>query len=236
MISFFQSSITYLFPPKDVEQQSMYKKKLFSHIGTLLIGIGIVLPVLFYAPLWTVELGYRIKHVFASNHEYKDPFDAIVTSVPDPAFSLYIPKIDAVGKIISVDPYDKDRYMEALSQGIAHAQNSGLPNTSNSTIFLFAHSTDSPLNVTRYNAVFYLLRELEAGDELFIAYQNKPYRYVVYDKKIVEPTDVSYLKPSNDLGIEQVILQTCWPPGTVQKRLLIFAQRKNVEQALVLPR
>jgi len=41
------------------------------------------------------------------------------------------------------------------------------------TIFLFAHSTDAPWNIIRYNAVFYLLRELDAGDGIIVFFLGK---------------------------------------------------------------
>ena len=91
---------------------------------------------------------------------------------------------------------------------------------------MFAHSTDSPINIIRYNAIFYLLRELDRGDEIEVYFAGVKHRYIVTDKKIVEPTDVQYLTPTNNESKEQLILQTCWPPGTTLKRLLIFAEKK----------
>ena len=114
--------------------------------------------------------------------------------------------------------------MGALKLGVAHAKGTGFPGGVGQNIYFFAHSTDSPINIIRYNAVFFLLRELESGDEIEVYFQGVKHRYAVFDKKIVEPTDTTYLMPLNEGGIEQLILQTCWPPGTTLKRLLILAQ------------
>jgi len=59
-----------------------------------------------------------------------------------------------------------------------------------------------------------------------IFYQNKRYNYIVTGSKIVSPMDVSYLVNSQNQDKQQLILQTCWPPGTTLQRLLVFASPK----------
>jgi LPXTG-site transpeptidase (sortase) family protein len=49
---------------------------------------------------------------------------------------------------------------------------------------------------------------------------GKNYNYVVYDKKVVEPWQVSYITESKKT---QLIVQTCTPIGTSLYRLLVFA-------------
>ena len=73
---------------------------------------------------------------------------------------------------------------------------------------------------------FYLLKDLQAGDEIYVFFQGTKYSYVVYDQKTVDASDVEYIDPAFDQG-ERLILQTCWPPGTDWKRTLIFAKPKN---------
>ena len=111
-----------------------------------------------------------------------------------------------------------------LKQGVAQAKDSGYPGQG-STIYLFGHSTDYLWNVNQYNAAFYLLKELKEGDQINIFYQSKRYVYQVTKTKNVSAGDVYYLKPRTDK--EEVILQTCWPPGTTWQRLLVFAKPLN---------
>lgn len=140
---------------------------------------------------------------------------------PDSYFSIVVPKIDAKARILpNVNAADPNVYMEALSQGVAHAAGSVFPGMSGAT-YLFAHSTDAPLNVARYNAVFYLLHELEVGDEIFVFFLDRLFVYKVTETLIVEPADVSWLAEARE-GEERLILQTCWPPGTTFKRLLVI--------------
>lgn len=136
-------------------------------------------------------------------------------------FSVYIPKINAKANVIpNVDAGNSDDYGNALKNGVAHAKGTFFPGQGN-TIFLFAHSTDSPLNFAQYNAVFYLLTKLDEGDSVIMYFLDKRYPYVVKQKLIVDPSDVSWFAKKNR---ETLVLQTCYPPGTSLKRFLIIAE------------
>lgn len=149
----------------------------------------------------------------------------ILTPV-DTQFSIVIPKIGASARVIAnVDPTDQTKFLPLLQKGVAHAKGSVFPGQKGN-IYLFAHSTDNFWDVGRYNAVFYLLKDLKPGDEIVIFFQNKKHEYVVKNTKIVAPSDVSYLVNAQKQGKEQLILQTCWPPGTTLQRLLVFADPK----------
>jgi sortase A len=113
------------------------------------------------------------------------------------------------------------REFAALQKGVAHAKGTAFPGEGGH-IFMFAHSTDYVWNVGTYNAVFYLLYKLEVGDEVNLFYKGTRYVYKVTGKQIVDPSQVEYLtrKTPNEL----LTLQTCWPPGTTLKRMLVFAE------------
>lgn len=141
----------------------------------------------------------------------------------DSNFSVVIPKINANARVIpNINPADPKIYLPALQKGIAHAEGTAFPGEGGH-IFLFAHSTDYFWNIGSYNAVFYLLYKLESGDQINVFYKGKRHLYNVITKTVVEPSQVEYLlRKSNK---EFLTLQTCWPPGTTLKRLLIFASR-----------
>ncbi|OGG07944.1 hypothetical protein A3D05_00125 [Candidatus Gottesmanbacteria bacterium RIFCSPHIGHO2_02_FULL_40_24] len=137
-------------------------------------------------------------------------------------FGLVIPKIGANAPVFpNINAADKKEYLPVLRQGVAHAMGSVFPGVTGN-IYLFAHSTDNFWNVGRYNAIFYLLKELEKGDEVNLIFQGKRHIYRVVNKMIVSPTDVSYL--TQQTNYEQLTLQTCWPPGTTFKRLIVIAR------------
>lgn len=152
--------------------------------------------------------------------------DNVVAITPvDTNFSIVIPKIGANSRIIpNVDPANYNEYMGALRMGVAHAAGTVFPGM-NGNVYLFAHSTDYFWNVGRYNAVFYLLKELEAGDEIDVFFEGKRFIYIVAEKRIVKPSEVEYItQPTTE---EQLTLQTCWPPGTTLERLLVIAKPKG---------
>lgn len=138
-------------------------------------------------------------------------------------FSVVIPKIGANSNIISnVDPSNEDEYLRALTKGVAHAKGTSFPGLGGTT-YLFAHSADNFWNVGQYNAVFYLLTKLNNGDEIDIYFQGTRYKYLVYDTQTVDPDQVEFITSTRGQG-EEVILQTCYPPGTAWKRTLVFAR------------
>ncbi|MBI5151494.1 MAG: sortase [Candidatus Pacebacteria bacterium] len=135
---------------------------------------------------------------------------------------IYIPKVQVDAEIIyNVDPNDQNAYTAALKKGIAHASGTALPD-SGGLGYYFAHST-TPNLVAQYNAVFYLLGKLEKGDDVFVWHQGKRFMYKVTEKSLTDPSDVSFLQKTYEE--ETIVLQTCWPPGTTVKRMLVFAER-----------
>ena len=137
-------------------------------------------------------------------------------------YFIEIPKIMAFAPIvINVDPWNKNEYLGKLREGVAHAKGTSLPGEED-TVFLFAHSSDAPWNLTRYNTAFFLLGRVKIGDEVVIYKDNEKMVFRVFTTQIVSPDEVSFLK---DLTTDQLILQTCWPIGTYFKRLLVFAKR-----------
>lgn len=187
-----------------MEKQILIKKPLTYYIGNLLILISIFILIFIYYPIISL---------------YISPPQTRV-ALEESGFSISIPKINAKAPIISnVDPWDKDAYRESLKKGIAHAKGTALPGE-RGRVFLFAHSSDYPWNLTRYNTIFFRLNELKEGDEIIIYKDNKNYTYLVNKKIEVWPNEVEYLKKTSE---DELILQTCIPIGTDLKRLLVFA-------------
>lgn len=144
----------------------------------------------------------------------------------DNQFSIYIPKIGAKAKIIAnVNSVNDKEMKEKLEKGVAHAAGTSLPGEEGG-VYLFAHSTDSTFNIAAYNAVFYLLRDLVENDQIYVFFGGELYKYKVTQKHIVEGGDTSWLTKAKE-GQQRLILQTCWPPGTTWKRLIVVADLTN---------
>lgn len=205
-------------------------------LGLLALALGgMVGPVLAPARL---EAGHMIQQVHAAVSQWQNPPQPLPKSVPvifnplvtpdgasiapvNTEFSLIIPNIGVNAEVIpAVNPADPKDYLAALDTGIAHASTSFFPDE-DGTVYLFSHSTNYDWFVRDLNAVFYLLKNLETDDLIVLFYKGRQYTYRLTDKKIVSPSDVSYLVPQS--GAKRLILQTCWPPGSTSERLLIFA-------------
>jgi LPXTG-site transpeptidase (sortase) family protein len=75
--------------------------------------------------------------------------------------------------------------------------------------------------------VFYLLGKLEAGDSVIVFFADKKYVYEVTGKKSVSADDTSWLDindPGSEGSGEELLLQTCDPPGTTWRRLIVVAK------------
>ena len=76
-----------------------------------------------------------------------------------------------------------------------------------------------------YGRFFNRLDEVELGDEIIVTTKGVEYKYKVFNKVVVEPTDVSVLKRNKKDKI--VTLITCTPIKTATHRLII--QGKIIE-------
>lgn len=205
---------------------------------SLLTGLMALLFIL--GPLGVAEARYRSDQLLGIKRTLpkiirSDPKEATAAATPtkvpltplsiepvDTNFGIVIAKINANSKVIAgVDSADERQYGRALLQGVAHAKGTAYPGQKGN-IYLFSHSTDAPWNIIRFNAVFYLLRELEPGDRVVMFYQNQRYNYLVYDKNVVSSTNTSYLTNQYDQSV--LTLQTCDPPGTLINRLIVRAK------------
>lgn len=195
--------------------------------------VFIISMLLTYGPIVVVEARYQYQRVLHEVFRADDLRSLILPTINTDKigvkyrdFGMEIPELYLNEPIVfNVDPHDPKQYQDALKKGIAHAAGTELP-TYPGLGYYFAHSSN-PDVVSQYNAVFYLLGKLEMSDTVNIWYEDTKYEYVVVDKQITEPEDVSFLDRSYNLPT--IVLQTCWPPGTTQKRLLIFAERVRTD-------
>lgn len=211
---------------------------LYRAAGSFLLGISLIGIATPLVPKFSLETKYLAKQTAESVKTVIDPevplppsapviFNPLVT--PDgktitpvnTEFSIVVPKIGINSNVIAgVNPLKPAEYNKALQDGVAHANTSYLPDQAGTT-YLFSHSTNYEWFVKDLNAVFYHLKNLEEGDVIVIFYKGTRYTYKYRSQQVVSPKEISYLVPQT--GKKQLILQTCWPPGSVAERMLIFA-------------
>ncbi len=227
------------------------KQKLCRRLGFFLIGFGLMGFALWASPMVILEARYRLgwfehRPVVAlgedGTEEEPSGFGTLLENITreagfagvlrrsnitlfgpkDPVFSILIPKIGVNAFVVADVPVDDEvAYREALKIGVAHARGTYLPDEDKTTL-IFGHSTGNVWTVARYNALFYLLNKLEAGDELKLFYDSEMYSYRVVKTEVVTTDELHVI--NGDLEKDQLILMTCWPPGTTWKRLLVWAE------------
>ncbi|MDP2720441.1 MAG: sortase [bacterium] len=207
-------------------------------IANSLIITGIVFSFLSFAPYIQQEVWYWWKNLNQTTHTEPTPPEnsapkAQAVTLPalqeqpiDSSFGIMIEKIGVNAPVVAnVDASNYSEYIAALSKGVAHAKGTALPGSTksdNNNVFLFAHSAINAIEARMYNSVFYLLRKLEVGDRISTFYKGKRFDYIVSSKKVVQATDTRYL---TDLSKEAILtLQTCDPPGSSLRRLIITAK------------
>ena len=211
---------------KQESKRRMKIDKILKTIGVVFMAVSVVLLVLLIYPWARANLGYQFSgqnqdKAVATNSDLATPTKNKSMIYPvDNDFDLIIPKIDINLKVIpEVDAFDSADYQPKLKQGIAHAKGSAFPNQ-NGRVFLFAHS-GTDLLPGGAKPEFNLLDKLSAGDPVYLFYQGKRFDYTVTKQDEIVPKDVQFFGDKNEL-----ILMTCWPPGTTYQRLLITAERK----------
>ena len=58
---------------------------------------------------------------------------------------------------------------------------------------------------------------------MFVYYKGIKYSYIVFDKRVVGANDTKYLGKIENTNT--LTLQTCYPPGTTLKRLVVLARQ-----------
>lgn len=132
---------------------------------------------------------------------------AIPTPGSQPPTRIVIPKINVDAPVLEGDDW------ETLKKGIGHHIGTGNPGE-RGNVYVSAHNDI-------YGQIFRRLEELDLGDEVIVYAGPKSYRYVVHEKRIVEPTDVSVMYPTTEPILS---LQTCYPFMVNSHRLVVIAR------------
>jgi len=207
--------------------------------GIILITATICSALIIFSPIILKELSYWINRPnkeivvlgagelkkYSNKEQLVEKVRSGEVELPlDEDFGIIIPKLGINTKVLAnIDPYNSKEYQVALSQGVAHAKGTGLPNEMGNT-FIFAHSSDNIYNANKYNSVFYLLHHLDIGDNFYISYSKKVYKYEVEEKKVINPNQLEYMKPYKEID-KAATLMTCWPAGTTLNRMVIVGKQ-----------
>lgn len=201
-------------------------------LGILLLGLSLIGVLLFITPILAGEVTYRterVVNILRGPKTVLSGFGELLwldeRGIPLPVdrnFGLLVPSLGINTRVSHPEgTADDELYKKLLAEGAVHAGETALPSEPGTT-YIFGHSTNSILNISRYNAVFYPLQYIKEGDDIVLFYNNEVQSYKVQEKRIVEADDTDYL--SLGTADKRLVLQTCWPPGTTWKRLVVIAK------------
>lgn len=150
-------------------------------------------------------------------------------SVAPPDDRIIIPRINKNVPIVAVSTENLiNRDWAALEADIQNALRDGVvhyPGTAEAgdsgNVVITGHSSYFPWDPGRFKDVFALLHEIVIGDEVIVYRDQKPYRYRVYDTRVVNPDQVEVLTQA---GEDRLTLITCTPVGTNLRRLIVLAE------------
>jgi sortase A len=129
------------------------------------------------------------------------------TRGPEHAIRIRVPSIDVEAPVVEGDDW------EALKQGAGHHIGSANPGESDNCI-ISAHNDI-------FGEIFRDLPDVDLGDEVFVYTASQVYRYVVTQKRFIEPDDVSVMYPTSS---PVLTLISCYPYGIDSHRIVVIAE------------
>lgn len=140
---------------------------------------------------------------------------------PSTTPEVIIPKINVeIPLNFSVSTTNEDQIENALEDGVVHYPTTVLPGQKGNTAF-FGHSSNNIFNPGHYKFAFALLHDIVPGDTFYLTYGGACYAYQVFQKQIVDPSDVAVLNNVPNY-VATATLITCDPPGTSLHRLVVW--------------
>lgn len=156
------------------------------------------------------------------------PLIAASTSTPSPTpfagYGLLIDKLDIKAPVpisIDVPGTDEKKYMKALESGVAQYHGTPRPGQKGNS-FIFGHSSYYKNKPGDYKEVFKSIDKLVNDDIITIKHDADLINYKVFRTAIISDSDFSVLGASDKT---MITLMTCWPPGTLQKRYIVQAEK-----------
>lgn len=125
--------------------------------------------------------------------------------------------IKKIGVDVPIVEAPEAKWQAALNKGAWRIPQTSTPEQGGNVVISAHRYKYLPPN----NLTFYLLDKLTAGDIINVIWENKEYNYKVKESKIVPPTDISILNPTE---ISTLTLLTCDPIWSGKNRLVVVAE------------
>jgi len=183
-------------------------------------GLRRILPHLFVLVGLSLlgYVGYQYWDMYHTQRQLEAQWERQAASASAPSHSKPITAADMLTRV-SIPRINMDAIViegasrKQLSIGPGHVIDTAMPGEPGNAV------------ITGHRDTFFRnIYELKKGDEIVVRRNGQVFKYQVTGKKIVEPEDVSVLKPTQDA---QLTLITCYPTyyiGPAPKRLVIFSK------------
>lgn len=216
---------------KDLEAIFAGKRKI-KHtrifIYATYLSLTILLSIMFFlilnGPSVITRVNYWYDSELAPSTDVQDSgvFLSASPSLPNlDDNSILIERVDIKAPITYDVINSADKTSKALENGAIQLANTAHPGEVGN-VFITGHSSNYVWAPGRYKSVFALLPKIVIGDQIYVKYQGKIYRYKVSSIKTVKPDDLSVLKQ----GKESILsLVTCVPVGTSLNRFVVVADQ-----------
>jgi LPXTG-site transpeptidase (sortase) family protein len=137
---------------------------------------------------------------------------------------IEIPNIEVSAPIVLAK--NEKEVANQLKKGVVLFPGSAFPGEKGATIIL-GHSAPLHWPKIMYDWVFTKLQYLQEGDEIFVYFNGKKYKYKVKEKIILKKGQEI---PWKDDSENSLVLISCWPPGKDIKRMAVKAMLDKDEK------
>ena len=151
---------------------------------------------------------------------------------PNTPPQLTIPKLNLTAPLITGErSYDDGKVQLALRKGVVQYGSSADPGQKGNLVVI-GHSSGQLWAPGDYKFVFTLLDKLAEKDLIIIDFKGVRHIYRVSSMKVVPPTDLTVLQPTNE---PRLTLITCTPVGTSKDRLIVVARQVSPDPTKATP-
>jgi sortase A len=134
----------------------------------------------------------------------------VPTPGPEQAVRIQIPAIEVDAPVVEGDDW------ETLKQGAGHHIGSANPGERGNCV-ISAHNDI-------FGQIFRHLPELDLDDEVLVHTASRVHRYVVTQKRIIEPTETDVMEPTSS---PVLTLISCYPYGVDTHRIVVIAELEH---------
>ena len=198
--------------------RNIKSNKIYVYLGTVLIILG--LAGAFFPNIYELFVDDTFESAEAKLPTFEEQF------IGDGEDTLTTPAVYPISNPIAGDRLliaDVNINMPVFLGATEKTLNKGgwlFPNTSRpelggtSVIFGHRYMYRPPKSNTFWN-----LDKVEMGDIMILTWHGKEYKYKVFEKKVVEPTDLSVIQPTSDSRLTVI---TCTPLFSTKQRLVVI--------------